>query len=109
MICIGQNDGLQQKEVFVSNYIDFINQIRSKYPKAKILLLDSPMAGEKLKAHLDTCLIEIMRHFTLKKENNIRSYFFKRSYRNGRKFHPNLSEHREIANEIQPIFKQMLN
>lgn len=109
VICIGQNDGLQQKKVFVSNYIDFIYQIRTKYPKVKILLLDSPMASEKLKAHLDTCLIEITLHFRLKKENNIRSYFFKRSYRNGRKFHPNSSEHKQIANEIEPIIIQMLN
>ena len=108
VICIGQNDGLKRKDVFISNYINFIDQIRKKYPNVKILLLDSPMASAKLKEHLDSCLKEIVRYFARKNERNIRSYFFKTSYRNGRKFHPNLSEHKQIANEIEPIFKQML-
>jgi hypothetical protein len=108
VICIGQNDGLQRKDVFISNYINFIDQIRKKYPNVKILLLDSPMASAKLKEHLDSCLKEIVRYFARKNERNMRSYFFKTSYRNGRKFHPNLSEHKQIANEIEPIIKQML-
>ena len=60
-VCLGQNDGIQDSTVFCKAYIDFVNKLRAHYPKAKIVLLTSPMADEKLKAVLKNQIIPI-RH-----------------------------------------------
>lgn len=99
-ICLGQNDGYQNTRIFSYQLVKFVKRLKNGHPKANIVLLDSPMAKTKLKKHLDQCIqktaVKLKKNFG----NQIHYYLFKKRYCNGRLQHPNLHEHREIANEI---------
>ncbi|HSN10428.1 MAG TPA: SGNH/GDSL hydrolase family protein, partial [Hanamia sp.] len=96
-ICLGQNDGIQDSTAFCSAYVDFVKTVRSKYANAKIILLSSPMADAKLRAVLKNYLTSIDDYFHQHGDKNIYKYFFEKQYNHGCMSHPDLKEHREIA------------
>ena len=96
-ICLGQNDGIQDSAAFCSAYVDFVKTIRSKYAKAKIILLSSPMADTKLRTVLKNYLNSIDNYFQANGDKNIYTFFFETQYNHGCFSHPDLKEHREIA------------
>ncbi|WP_276500049.1 hypothetical protein [Terrimonas pollutisoli] len=51
-ICLGQNDGVQDSALFVSNYVSFLDQLRLHYPDAAFICLTSPMADGELKRYM---------------------------------------------------------
>lgn len=105
VIELGQNDGIQDSALFCDSYIQFIKKIKSHYPRAKILLLNSPMADSKLKDFLGLTLNSIIQNLLIQGENNIFSYTFSKRYINGCDSHPNLYEHQEMANELTQIIR----
>ncbi len=96
-ICLGQNDGKQKKEIFVSSYLKFLKKVRRENPKTMILILDSPMAKESFKPYLDSMLTEVFNRF---KDDNTYLYFYKRRYGNGCVGHPDKVEHELMAEEL---------
>jgi hypothetical protein len=105
-ICLGQNDGLQKESTYCFDYVSFVKRIKKKNPRAHIVCLDSPMAKSTLKKHLGECINQSVN--TLKKTygNTIHSYFFKKRYHNGRLQHPNISEHQQMAKELELFVKK---
>lgn len=104
-ICLGQNDGLQKEETYCFDYVGFVKRIKKHNSKAHIICLDSPMAKPKLKKHLDTCIVQAVKTLQKQYGNTIHSYFFKKRYHHGRLQHPNVSEHQQIAKEIESFLK----
>ncbi len=96
-ICLGQNDGKQKKEIFVSSYLKFLKKVRRENPKTMILILDSPMAKESFKPYLDSMLTEVFNRF---KDDNTYLYFYKRRYGNGCVGHPDKVEHELMTEEL---------
>ncbi len=82
-ICLGQNDGIQDSTAFCSAYVDFVKTVRSKYANAKIILLSSPMADDKLRAVLKNYLTSIENYFHQHGDKNIYKYFFEKQYNHG--------------------------
>jgi lysophospholipase L1-like esterase len=107
-IGLGQNDGLQDSATFCNTYLLFIKQIRSNYPKATIVLLNSPMADEALKNFLETSALALKKTFAAKGEKNIKNYTFKKRYIAGCDSHPSLEEHKEIADELTSFLRKEL-
>jgi len=105
-ICLGQNDGIQDSTAFCSAYVDFVKTIRSKYPNAKILLLTSPMAGANLRAVLKNYLTSIQNYFHQNSDENIYKFFFEKQYNHGCISHPDLKEHKEIAELLIHFIKE---
>lgn len=105
-ICLGQNDGIQDSTAFCSAYVDFIKTVRSKYADAKILLLSSPMADAKLRAVLKNYLSSIETYFHNNGDKNIYKYFYEKQYYRGCDAHPDLQEHREIADLLIRFIKK---
>jgi hypothetical protein len=105
-ICLGQNDGIQDSTAFCSAYVDFVKTVRSKYPDAKILLLSSPMANAKLRAVLKNYLSSIENYFHKNGDEKIYKYFFEKQYNQGCDAHPDLKEHREIADLLINFIRQ---
>jgi hypothetical protein len=110
-ICLGQNDGLQKQDKYCFDYVGFVRRIKKANPNAQIICLDSPMAKMKLKKHLDTCILTAVEILKKQYGNSIHSYFFKKRYYHGRLKHPNISEHKQMALEIESFLKNsnMLN
>lgn len=104
-ICLGQNDGIQDSTAFCSAYVDFVKTVRGKYAKAKIILLSSPMADAKLRAVLKNYLISIDDYFHQHGDKNVYQYIFEKQYNHGCMSHPDLKEHREIADLLIHFIK----
>ncbi|MEI7735125.1 MAG: SGNH/GDSL hydrolase family protein [Ferruginibacter sp.] len=108
-VCLGQNDGIQDSAIFCTAYINFIHQLRSYYPKTKIVLLSSPMADEKLKAVLKKQIIAIVNSVNKNSRSKLGYYFFSRSFNGGCDYHPSMEEHQLIAKELTGYLKKLMH
>lgn len=108
-ICLGQNDGIQNSEVFCRNYIVFIEQIRKHYPETTIILLSSPMADSQLRQAQMGYLTTVEKHFKTKGDKNIYHYVFAKQFKDGCSFHPDRKEHEIIAKELVAFIQKTKN
>jgi lysophospholipase L1-like esterase len=108
-VCLGQNDGVQDSTAFSDNYITFIKRLRNYYPKTMIICLSSPMADARLATFMKKTITAIVNKIKTGGDKKITSYFFSKQYHNGCDWHPDLAEHKEIANELIPFIKKTMN
>ena len=108
-ICLGQNDGEQDPAAFRDNYITFIGQVRSDYPKAQIVCLSSPMGDARLTAYLKENLTQVVDQMHSGGDKNVHTFFFSRSYNNGCGGHPDLAQHQQIAAELTAYLQTTLH
>jgi hypothetical protein len=99
-ICLGQNDGVQDSALFCDNYIAFIKQLRGYYPKTQFILLSSPMADANLAAFMKKALTAVKNKLYNSGDKKINIYFFTKQYHQGCDGHPDLEEHKLIADEL---------
>ena len=105
-ICLGQNDGIQDSVKYCGAYVGFINTIRSKYPKASIVCLSSPMAADvKFSKTLQRYLTAIVKTANNNGDKNVSRFFFLRSFNSGCDHHPDINEHGIIAQELTAYIK----
>lgn len=118
-ICLGTNDfsdgdGTYQRALldsakFISDYIGFVKFIRSRYPKAQICFLTSPVFSEEKDARLKRYLSTIMaRMQKVKKDEKIHLFDFSGHYHKGCTGHPNREEHEMMAKELLPFYKKVM-
>lgn len=107
-ICLGQNDGVQDEEVFVANYKAFISQVHEIHPDAKIILLSSPMADDTLRTFQRKVLARIASESGIEINQIIPFHIFEKSYVAGCDYHPDLQDHQQIATELLPKFQSIL-
>lgn len=95
---------------FVNDYIDFVLMVRSKYPAARIALLNSPIVEGSKKALLENCLTAIKNKVDSLQPSStpLALYFFTPRKGQGCTGHPNLQDHAEMAEEITPFFQNLL-
>ena len=119
-ICLGTNDlsdgdGIKPRlpfndEKYIANYISFINTIYKRYPKAQIVLLNSPMLSGERNTILVGCLKKVLQHFesdtTHKK---IVLFEFQPMQPKGCTFHPDIEDHKIMAQQLSPLFKKLLD
>lgn len=108
-ICLGQNDGIQDSLAFCSAYVQFIQDIRSYYPKAEIICLTSPMGDAQLTGMLKKYLTGVVDFLQAQGDLKVDKYFFTKQYIGGCDAHPSLEEHREIAAELVHFLKQRMD
>src|SRR4051794_3342141 len=92
--------------VFVRNYISFVQLVKSKYPKAIIALLSSPMIRGSERTLLQNCLTAVKEHvdalYPLDKP--VALYFFLPMQPGGCSGHPSVEDHAVLAKELLPFF-----
>jgi lysophospholipase L1-like esterase len=108
-ICLGQNDGIQDSTTWCGKYVDFIQTIRARYPNAAIICLTSPMADEQLSSALKNYLSGIVDHMQQEGDENVYAFSFSKQYHHGCDSHPDLAEHREIAQVLSDYIKKIMN
>lgn len=106
-VCIGQNDGKQDSVAFCSAYVNFINNIRTHYPKADIVCLNSPMANAELTPILKNYITGIVQNLNNNGDKKISYFFFSRSFNDGCGGHPSMAQHVLIANELTGYIKNL--
>lgn len=99
-VCLGQNDGVQDSTAFCNNYIQFLKTLRGYYPSADFILLSSPMADDKLREFLRSTLTSVTRTIQNTGDKKINFYIFEKQYINGCDYHPDINEHKEIAEKL---------
>ncbi|WP_374948965.1 SGNH/GDSL hydrolase family protein [Mucilaginibacter sp.] len=107
-MCLGQNDGVQDSAQFCGAYVKFIKDVRSKYPKADIVCLTSPMAADaKFLAMLKRYLTGVVAAVNAGGDAKVSKFFFSRSFNSGCDHHPDITEHALIARELTAYIKKL--
>ena len=107
-ICLGQNDGPKQDSAYFCNaYVKLVQAIRSHYPQADIICLTSPMGDATLTPVLKKYLTAVTAYLNTNGDRRIYRYFFSKQYHNGCGGHPDLAEHKLIADELTAYIKQV--
>jgi hypothetical protein len=92
---------------FVGNYIQFVKLVKSKYPKAQIVLLTSPMVGGHT---LENCISAVKQSIdkVFPQDKPVATFFFKPMQPRGCSWHPSVEDHAQLAEELIPLFKRLL-
>jgi lysophospholipase L1-like esterase len=95
---------------YVSQYINFIKLVKSKYPKAVIILLSSPMLNGSRREMLQNCLSAVKTNVdrTYIKDKPITLFFFEPMQARGCGGHPSVEDHEILAKELEPAFQKLL-
>ncbi len=115
-ICLGTNDlsngdGKKPRkpfdaEKFTNKYIDFVNEIFSHYPNAKLALLTSPMVSAANNKVLLDCLKNVQTHFI--SQHTVAIFEFKPMKPGGCGTHPDLNDHKAMADQLFPFYAELL-
>jgi lysophospholipase L1-like esterase len=118
-ICLGTNDfsdgdGTYKRAPldsakFIQSYIRFVKHIRSRYPRAAICCLTSPILSPEKNARLTEYLTTVVRQLKdVEHDGNIHLFAFSQRYNHGCTGHPDREEHKLIAAELSPFFKKVM-
>lgn len=96
--------------VFVSSYVKFIKVVKSKYPKAQIALLSSPMVRAGAAEVLERCLLDVKKQIDAEytKDKPVQTFFFKAMDAHGCAGHPDVQDHLLMAQQLKPFFQKLL-
>lgn len=107
-ICLGQNDGVQDSAAFCTNYVNFLKKVRGYYPNAKLLLLSSPMADNRLREFHRSSLQSVVKSVHATGDQAVRMHVFEKSYNGGCDYHPSTAEHALIAAELSEVIRKWM-
>lgn len=95
---------------FVNGYIGFIQFVKSKYPNAQIVFLNSPMVSGDRNILLQNCLTAIKQKIDglHPSDKPVALFFFKPMRARGCSGHPSVEDHAILADEIFPFLKNLL-
>lgn len=95
---------------FVARYVKFIDLVKSKYPKARIALLSSPMANGTSRKQLEDCLIKVKEKVDeiYPSDRPVATFFFESMQGRGCGGHPSVEDHAILASQLLPLFKTLL-
>ncbi|MFG4003706.1 SGNH/GDSL hydrolase family protein [Flavobacterium aquidurense] len=95
---------------YVSNYISFIKMLYKHNPNAQIVITNSPMINGKNAIVFEECLNQVKAAFATDKTHKpIVIFKFKPMTPKGCSGHPDVSDHKVLANEYGPFLKKLLN
>jgi carbohydrate esterase-like protein/GDSL-like lipase/acylhydrolase family protein len=119
-IALGTNDlsvgdGIHPRQPFdsarfVKDYTSFVELVKSKYPKAIIALLSSPMINGDKRILLQNCLTTVKKNIDAlyPSDKKIALYFFDPMKADGCSGHPSVADHAILARKLVPFFKKLL-
>ncbi len=107
-VCLGQNDGVQDSTQFCGAYLEFLQTIRARYPRATIVCLTSPMADAQLSAALRNYLTGTVAAARAAGDQKVFKFFFPERYVGGCDSHPTLAEHAKLAQQLTAYLKTVV-
>ncbi|RKR11408.1 GDSL-like lipase/acylhydrolase family protein [Flavobacterium sp. 90] len=98
------------QEKYVSNYINFIKMLYKHNPNAQIVITNSPMVGGDRAIVFEDCLNKVKAAFANDKSHKeILIFKFKSMTPKGCLGHPDVADHKVLADEYAPFLKKLLN
>lgn len=97
--------------VFTTRYIQFVQDVKSKYPQARIALLSSPMVQGSRDTLFRNMLTAVKQHIDAlyPSDKPVALHFFLPMSPHGCSFHPSVEDHAVMAAELEPFFRELLN
>ncbi|WP_337966971.1 GDSL-type esterase/lipase family protein [uncultured Flavobacterium sp.] len=97
-------------EKYISNYINFIKMLYKHNPNAQIVITNSPMVGGDRAVVFEDCLNKVKAAFANDKSHKeILIFKFKPMTPKGCLGHPDVADHKVLADEYAPFLKKLLN
>ena len=95
---------------FVTNYVRFVQGVKTQYPSARIALLSSPMISGASRTLLQNCLKSVKNNVDAQNPTAkpVALFFFQPMQARGCSGHPNVEDHAILAQELEPFFKNLL-
>jgi lysophospholipase L1-like esterase len=95
---------------FVNSYIDFVQQVKAKYPEAQIALLSSPMVNGNNRLILENALTEVKKQIDAEHPaaKPVALHYFQPMQASGCTGHPSVEEHAVLAKELVPFFEKLV-
>lgn len=95
---------------FTGRYIDFVKQVKAKYPQARIALLSSPMVQGERNTLLQNILSTVKKNIDALYPSSqpVALYFFKPMQARGCTGHPSVEDHALLAVELESFFRKLL-
>jgi hypothetical protein len=96
---------------FVNDYTRFAQLVKSKYPKAQMVFLNSPMVSGDRNKLLQNCLqtVKMKIDALYPADSPVALFFFKPMQARGCAGHPSVEDHAILADELLPFFRTLLN
>ena len=95
-------------DAFVADYTAFLARVRRNYPRARMLLLNSPVFDASMKARLAGYLQRVIDDRLAAGDSAIAAFTFKGQYGAGCSGHPDLAEHLRMTDELEPVVKALM-
>lgn len=92
---------------FTSKYLDFIKRIRNNYSNAAILCMAGPSSPGKQWLRVQNYIHAIVNEST-KTVSNVHYFEFTPFEMHGSDWHPNVAEHRKMADELTPFIRNLM-
>lgn len=108
-VCLGQNDGVQDSIQFTVAYSKFVKELRTKYPKAYLICLISPMADATLKPVLERYAKAVTESMKDQGEKRFSMFSFSKTFTNGCGHHPDVNDHRMLSVELKAYIAGVMN
>ncbi len=115
-ICLGTNDlsagdGVKPRlpfntQKYVDTYIGFVQELYDRSPKAKVVLLTSPMVNGDNAKTLKDALDQVAAAFTT--DYQIKVFEFAPITPTGCGYHPLIPEQKEMARQLTPVYRELL-
>lgn len=113
---LSKGDGVHPRQpfdsaIFVQQYIQFVQLVKSKYPSAQIALLSSAMVHDRNRSLLQNCLTTVKEKVDALSPSGkpVALYFFQPMQAKGCSGHPSVEDHEILATELVPFFKKLLS
>jgi lysophospholipase L1-like esterase len=109
-ICLGQNDGAEvvRSTEFKNAYIAFVKDLHAKYPLAHFFLLTSPMADDQLLNAMTQSIDTVIENLNTQGIYNIHKVVLPHKLNNGCQYHPNETEHQQVAQVLTQAVKDIM-
>jgi hypothetical protein len=95
---------------FTGKYIEFVKEVKAKYPQARIAFLSSPMVQGERNTLLQNILSIVKKHIDAQYPSSqpVALYFFKPMQARGCTGHPSVEDHALLAVELESFYRELL-
>ncbi len=103
-------EGIPEKDSYITKYVAFVKQLLNDAPQARVILItsptlsDTPENGPKRTLQFEY-LNEVASHFN---SNQVSTVQIARYPVIAGDWHPGAAAHREVADELEPVFIKAL-
>jgi hypothetical protein len=96
---------------FINAYARFVTKVKSKYPDARIALLNSPMISGHNNIIFVDCLKKVKRQIDAAHPSDrpVSIFLFEPMQPRGCTYHPSVEDHGILADQLAPFFRDLLS